>query len=97
MSDGLSISERAIRAREDRYRARKAGSDRVDGSTRKPSRDPWYSAGPPGSWGRPDIDQGPRKAPDGLLERAMDVYGSLTRSDARFINLARRFNQFLKW
>jgi hypothetical protein len=95
MSDGMSISERAIALREARHRARKAGSGRVE-STRTPSRDPWYYAGAPGEYGHPNIDPGPRRAPEGLLEMALEAYGGLTRPDTRFINLARRATWFLR-
>jgi hypothetical protein len=93
-----TISERAIALRESRHRERRQGAQ-VERAveTRAPSRDPWHYAGPPGSWGRPGLDQGPRKAPDGLFERAVEAYGSLTRPDTRFINLARRFSHFMRW
>ena len=82
MSDGLSISERAIAAREARHAAKRA-----ERQTASPppdaSRDPWHYAGGPGEFGHPNIDQGSRKAPDGLLERAAEAYGSLTRPDVR--------------
>jgi hypothetical protein len=61
---------------------------------RKPI-DPWMTAGPPGSWGRPGLDQGPRSAPDDLLERAMDALNG--PRDTRFERLAARVSKMFEW
>ena len=90
MGDGLTISERAIQAREARRRARRVGNPAPPAA----SRDPWHYAGPQGSWSRPDIDQGPRNAPDGLFERAREApnFGS----NHRFEMLARRVDRLFR-
>ena len=91
-----TITERAIQLRENRHRARKSGSGRVDSNTREPSRDPWHYAGGPGEFGHPNIDQGPRKASPDLIERAMAAL-TFTRPDVRFEGLVSRFSHFMRW
>jgi hypothetical protein len=97
MSDGrgLTMSERAIAAREARHKARREGSPTASQSATA-SRDPWCYAGAPGEWGRPGLDQGPRKASPDLLERAMAAY-QFTPPDTRFANLVSRFSRILEW
>jgi hypothetical protein len=48
-----------------------------------------------GTYGRPDLDQGPRNMSAGAIERAraMMTWGS----DSRLRSLAAQFNKFLKW
>lgn len=87
----MSISARAIAMRRAKYKA----SQQQDTTPPKPvARDPWLSAGPPGSWGRPDLDQEPRKASDGWLERAHAALNN--GSNSRFEMLARRMDRLMR-
>jgi hypothetical protein len=94
MSDGrrLTISERATAAREARHNARRA--ENPPPSQSRASRDPWYSAGPQGTWGRGDSQEQREAAPD-LLDRAREALSF--GSNRRFEMLARRVDQLFRW
>lgn len=58
--------------------------------------DPWETAGPAGTWGRPDIIQKPRQVNmEEILERAVRALNN--GSDAKFRNIAARFSRLFDW
>ncbi len=50
---------------------------------------------PPGTFGRPDLDQGPRQPNERWLERAREALNF--GSDHRFEMLASRFSRMFEW
>ena len=50
-----------------------------------------FAIAPPGTFGRPDIDQGPRQPSEGWLDRARAVLSF--GSDTRFRGLVARFQR----
>ena len=76
------------------------------------SKDPWYSAGPPGSWGRPDMKQSVRFAKStwfvhrGELRSQNEAGDGLYEraaaalsfgNDSRFARLAARVAKMFEW
>jgi hypothetical protein len=53
-----------------------------------------FDVAPPGTFGHPDVDPGPRQPNEGWLERAMEAP---TNPDRRFEMLARRVDQQFRW
>jgi hypothetical protein len=51
---------------------------------------------PPGTYGHPNVDPGPRSGNRDLIERAMEAY-TFTLPDTRFANLASRFSRVFEW
>jgi hypothetical protein len=94
MSDGLSISERAIAAREARHRARRQVAELRQAVEKPKPIDPWCTAGGPGEWGRGD-SQEPSEPREGFLERAMEALSF--GSNRRFEMLARKADQLFRW
>jgi hypothetical protein len=66
----------------------------------RPSRqiDGWYDdfyVCPPGTYGHPDVDPGPRQPNEGWLERAREALSF--GSNSHFEMLARRIDQLFRW